>query len=279
MYKTTQPFLFALLSIVMTSAFADGQVEINQASVDAGGGFPVFINSPGSYVLTGSLKVPDENTTAIQIAADDVTLDLNGFSITGVTTCSRNDVGGGDFDTICADTGSGDGIAVTGARVVIRNGTIRGMGNYGVHDTFGGPAVRVEGVTVTENGNSGIRLFAEGIVRNCRALRNGVDGISAPNSSIIADNLSVQNGSAGILATGVGEVIRGNTVVENDTDGIAVSADAVITQNVISNNERYGLNITAFTGYYGNTIRGSGTSDVVAGVNLGHNMCGGAPCP
>ncbi len=58
---------------------ADGVIEINQATVEANGGFPYVISEPGSYKLTGHLSVL--NTTAIEVRADDVTLDLNGFAI------------------------------------------------------------------------------------------------------------------------------------------------------------------------------------------------------
>src|SRR6266540_3776373 len=75
----------------------DGVVLIDQNRALAGGvtpgdtpGFPVTLSVPGSYRLTGNLTVPDANTTAIQIAADNVTLDLNGFSILGPVVCSFN---------------------------------------------------------------------------------------------------------------------------------------------------------------------------------------------
>ena len=69
----------------------DGRVEINQAcAVNTGcfsgdaAGFPVTIDGSAgeSYLLTGSLQVPDENTTAIDItsAADRISIDLGIFS-------------------------------------------------------------------------------------------------------------------------------------------------------------------------------------------------------
>ena len=68
----------------------DGAIEINQARAIIGGvsggdspGLPVSITEPGNYRLTGNLDV-DEATTAVSINSDNVTLDLNGFSIIGV---------------------------------------------------------------------------------------------------------------------------------------------------------------------------------------------------
>src|SRR5262245_64219724 len=69
----------------------DETVLINQTSVQDAGGFPFKITAPGSYKLTGNLVVP-VGTDGIQIQALDVTLDLNGFSITGGITCDLSGV-------------------------------------------------------------------------------------------------------------------------------------------------------------------------------------------
>src|SRR5690349_335055 len=73
----------------------DGVISINQSRALAGGvtpgdgaGFPVTITQSGSYRLSGNLTIPDLNTGAIQIMADFVTLDLNGFSIAGPVVCT-----------------------------------------------------------------------------------------------------------------------------------------------------------------------------------------------
>ncbi len=74
----------AILQVVLVCPAiraADGVIEINQAAVEADGGFPYVISEPGSYILTGHLSVPGGNTSAIEVRADDVTLDLNGFAI------------------------------------------------------------------------------------------------------------------------------------------------------------------------------------------------------
>src|SRR5437763_15650196 len=85
-----------------TSAVAvDGVVLINQnvALAGLGGcdtpGFPVTICQAGSDKLSGNLTVPDKDTAAIQITSSSVSLDLNGFAITGSGTCGRNACLGG----------------------------------------------------------------------------------------------------------------------------------------------------------------------------------------
>jgi len=49
---------------------------------------PIVISKSGSYKLRSNIVVPDANTTAIEIRADNVTLDLGGFSILGPTSCT-----------------------------------------------------------------------------------------------------------------------------------------------------------------------------------------------
>src|ERR1700675_702311 len=81
--------------VTMPTWAVDGVVLIDQNKAMAGNvtpgdtpGFPVTISLPGSYRLAGNLTVPDANTTAITIIADNVSLDLNGFTIQGPTVCN-----------------------------------------------------------------------------------------------------------------------------------------------------------------------------------------------
>lgn len=72
-----------------TSLAVDGMILINQNKALAGNvtagdapGFPVTINSPGSYRLSGNLTAP-AGSAGIVIAADGVTIDMNGFTLSG----------------------------------------------------------------------------------------------------------------------------------------------------------------------------------------------------
>src|SRR5258708_7288058 len=113
--------LLVVLAIALApfSAFAvDGVVLINDSIVKAQGGYPYKIMQPGSYRLSGNL-VATLNQTAIQITANNVTLDLNGFNV----TCSfdANYPTTSTFINCIGDTGSmGSGAS----DVTIRNGTV-----------------------------------------------------------------------------------------------------------------------------------------------------------
>src|SRR4030088_445528 len=100
------------LAAISNSLYAvDGVILIDQNRALAGNvtpgdapGFPVTISLPGSYRLSGNLTVPDANTTAIDVTTDNVTIDLNGFSIIGPTVCSGEPV------TACNPFGGGIGV-------------------------------------------------------------------------------------------------------------------------------------------------------------------------
>jgi len=142
-----------------------GVIEINQARAKAGGVtpgdtplFPVTISQPGSYRLTGILDVTDatarpsgtaaENTTAILVTANSVTIDLNGFMIKGPTVCSGSPL-------TCSPGGVGHGIdAFTKSGVAVTNGIVQGMGGDGLHVSF--IATRVESVLALDNFGPGI---------------------------------------------------------------------------------------------------------------------------
>jgi parallel beta-helix repeat protein len=236
--------LGSLLALVVTGPAhaVDGVIEINQVRAKAGGVtpgdtplFPVTISQPGSYRLTGNLDVTDasarpggtlaENTTAILVTVDDVTIDLNGFMIKGPAACSG-------LPPTCTPTGTGIGVDAlnhNGAAVV--NGTVRGMGSNGLAlDNQsqaekiralgnGGTGIRAETVansTASGNGNEGI--FAANTVANCTANINGSDGIFGDTvTGCTADG----NGGVGIHGTTAsGCTAAGNTASQIIATGV-----------------------------------------------------------
>jgi parallel beta-helix repeat protein len=151
--------------------------------------FPITIDAPGTYRLTSNLKVPSANTTAIQITADNVTLDLNGFSIVGPTVCLGSPL-------TCKPTGSGQGILASKDAVTVLNGTVRGMGNDGI--ALIGKSGRVEKVHVASNGGNGISALGACTLSGNTARSNGAFGILVLGSSTVSDNTAEKNGRAGI---------------------------------------------------------------------------------
>lgn len=250
--------VFLVLVVTVPARGDDGIIEINQAGATAGGvttgdgpGFPVTINTPGSYVLTGNLSVPDENTTAIQVMSDDVTVDLNGFVIQGPVVCS-----GTPLD--CSPSGgSGDGIfGETRTGVTVRNGTIRGLGDDGVEFLEG--SARMEGLSLLSNGGLGVQIDA-GAVRGNHAESNGGGGIVAFGAATISANTVIRNGDVGLFA-GNGSTVHGNSVHDNELTGIHLGGDGTISGNTVTQNGDDGIFVLGNGTVRDNTVVGNGNS-------------------
>ncbi len=261
-----RPSLIALALLMLVSApiahAVDGVIEINQARALAGGvtpddtaGLPVTISAPGSYVLTGDLSSTGANETIIEITTNDVTLDLNGFTIRCIFVFNP-----------CAGTGAGRGINGSNmTNVTVRNGTVRDMPS------------------------DGIKLGNQARIDKVQALSNGGDGMMVMHSSSVYASVADSNGSAGIQAAG-GSVIEGNVTTSNDF-GISLSGRGnLIRRNAIKANTRSAIRaslLPSFSGYVDNVIIDNNGTDVgadgdqgISAIPLGTNICGtDTTCP
>jgi hypothetical protein len=200
-----------LLSAAGSSLAADGVIEINQARAVAGGvspgdamGFPVTLGASGSYRLTGNLTVSGANIPALLVTAPHVSIDLNGFSITGPAQCTVSPQTGAT--TGCTPPGSGAGISGSADDTSVAGGSIQGMAGNGIEL---GSNARIERMKITKNGSSGISASSGVIVRNSVA-RNGRNGIES--GGVVSENEVSGNAGVGILSTGV---VIGNAVLGN----------------------------------------------------------------
>ncbi len=275
---------------------SDGAIEINQVAALAGGvtatdsaGFPVTLDSPGNYVLTGTLTTLVGNVNGIDITSADVTLDLNGFSLIGPGVAAFGFFG---------INGNGND------RTTVKNGNVLGFGWRGIQLAFD---CHIDHVVSSDHDDAGIICNSQAIIQNSVANKNGTGGISAGARSVVKDNVAYLNGrklaAAGISA-GVGSVVSGNVSNQNEgigidaggastvtgnsaeankMDGIRALGDSLVTGNSSVNNNGWGLNLQTSTGYSNNVIRsGFGAPGTVSagGVNLGHNLCdGNTICP
>jgi hypothetical protein len=287
MYKSK--FFFALCTVLAMSApllAVDGVTLIDQATVTAGGGFPYQIAQPGSYRLSGNLVPP--GTGAINITAADVTLDLNGFSIS-CTTCSGV-----------------PGIKSTGVRTVILNGNVAGFNGtagvgtpYGIFlltssDFRGDHGARIDQVNADDNcigifASSGVSLS----VTNSSASWNTSTGISAgPSGSLTVANSRISNNGLNGILMGNG-VITGNALVGNGIGaaglrgaiGVAGNTSAAtVTNNVIGTNGVFGIFAAGATsplvGFGSNTFfnNGADVGAVSTFYSMKNNVCSGGGC-
>ncbi len=233
---------------------------------------PITISAQGSYKLTSSIVVPDANTTAISVTADNVTIDLNGFSILGPTVCSGTPLS-------CTPTGSGNGIdSLSGnkAGTVVVNGTVQGMGRSGISL---GPGARVEKVRAVSNGFRGIDVGHDSIVAASITLGNFDTGILTGGASIVSGSVAVGNNyGIGAEYSGTG-LVAGNTAEENAYDAFE-GGTAFIGNNAVSNGG-FGLNpVLDQSGYANNVLIFNTWGAASHGTDMGHNDCNASTtCP
>jgi len=201
---------FLVLTLCLLAPFSalavDGVIEINADCAAFGcfsgdaSGYPVTIASPGSYRLTSDLTTNSVNTTLIVVDSDQVSIDLNGFSLTGPVTCSGSSLS-------CSGSGTGDGIdAGNESDIVIRNGTISGMGDNGIRVCRG---ARLADLTIAENADLGIEALCPGArLSNLVVRENGDNGVSLGfGSSYLTDSTVFNNGAQGVFGGYCGNVL------------------------------------------------------------------------
>lgn len=215
---------FILISFVMLFGNAqatNGVFAINEVCDGFGcfpgdsGGFPVTITEPGSYQLTSNITSSSTITNVIEINADNVTLDLNGFSIIGPRTCT------GDNTTLsCTSFGmTAHAIsAVSRKNVKVMNGSVKGF-DTGVSLTAAASRGNVvENIQSSEN-EFGITVI-NGMVSNCVANRNLNTGISNGllSNLIVKDSYARGNKENSIIAVACSNVYLSNN--GNDSCGL-----------------------------------------------------------
>ena len=299
-------FLALILTLPVAAHATDGVIEINQAKVTAAGGFPYVISQPGSYRLTSNLTQTDGNVVVIQINANDVTIDLNGFAIYGPNSCTYA-AGSG---TSCTQSGTGHAISGSGWLIVVKNGSISGAGGACIH--LSGEGSRVADMSLAQCGFDGIYLAGSSTVQSCRVVQNGGSGIWLEGNAVISDNVVQKNGWFGIIGQAVnndaqaiisrnvlayngregvewvagpqeGITVSQNTIYKNGGAGIEVNSGVVIG-NLVHWNTGVGLDAgyavsMRDNNFQGNNSGGAQTSSSGVLYNGGGNMCGPVACP
>ncbi|MHC4975786.1 MAG: right-handed parallel beta-helix repeat-containing protein [Planctomycetota bacterium] len=208
---------------------------------------PIVIAETGSYYLAENIDAI-HSEHGIQILAPNVTLDLNGFTITGNT-----------------EVGSLDGVNIgpEGHNATILNGTIQlffgdGIGAEGVS------GVRVEGVHCLSNGDKGIVTGSGAIVRDCVFDGNSSYGAFLSSQAIVENCIAVNTTTFNGFNIS-GGVIRGCTAKDNGADGFSLSGASVAENCTSSSNDQNG-----FEDSLGSVIRGcTASTNGQAGFDLG----------
>jgi hypothetical protein len=187
------------------------------------------IDQPGRYHLTEDL-VGESGKRGIAITSRNVVLDLNGYSIRGITTA---------LSAIDGDLGSGV------SDVAILNGSIFGWPGDGIA-LPGVPNVHVEGVTIDTLGGAGLILGDRAVVRDTRVRATEATGIETERNSLIANVMVVANGGDGV-ATGSNSIVRDSTISQNQGVGLDLGFSGKAVDNVINDNVVGGIGIDAYS--------------------------------
>lgn len=192
------------------------------------------ITQPGTYYLTHNLSVTNDGA-AIEIASDDVVLDLQGFRLLA-------SVGfGGSPDTDY-------GVYTESTNVVIRNGTVRRFRLSGI-GAFNAAATRVENVQAIDNGTSGqpinpgtgLNLGEGAAVVRCTAHDNSLNGIVVGPGSSVIDSVAYANGNIGIdLDTGSAVI---QCVASNNGGTGIIARDSLVAHCTALNNSPANIDI------------------------------------
>ena len=229
----------------------DGRIRING---------PVTITEPGSYVVTrniGDATACPGGATAITINADNVRLDLNGFTLaSGSYTVESN----------------GDGVEIFGGNLIAGDEgvlTVRGD-NFVVRDvSFSAHDDNL----VYLLGHNG--LFAGNVLSSVSSIGSAFEGITVSGNGITVRDNVVRDAGQGIGVYGQGNQILRNTITGCIT-GIFVRAKYnSIDGNVVTGNSSFGILVREDAEgnvYRGNMVRGNDGTDCT-GTASGGDVC------
>ncbi len=230
------------------------------ASHTPGNFFAQFIiNQPGSYYLTSNI-VGVSGKRGIQIQTGNVTLDLNGFSLLGVSDA---------LDAIYFTS-----VSIT--NLLVRNGIISGwisgsgiyyLGKNGIFESLNisannvgivlGDGSRISRCTVIGNSQTGIKVFGSA----CVVIENNCAGNNLLNNST----------AAGIYVIGSGNRIEGNHVSGSGTAGYGIYlGGSPYTNNIVVRNSVTGVGTNNYS-FDGNQIVGPLITNRVSGIITNSN--------
>jgi len=220
--------------------------------------FPLIITQPGSYQLIGNMTVAAA-TNAIIIQADNVVLDLNGFTVRGNGAVAAGIAG------IVATPASARSITV-------KNGSVYAFAGHGI--SLAGRGHLVADVKAEGNASDGIFVSQASSVEHCTATGNGGNGIETSKACTIKDNVCSTNTVSGIRA-GESCTVLQNTSASNGAHGINADQGSTMVQNTCSENAISGIEmggrcLAQQNNCFFNDI---GIDDSASGSQIKDNVC------
>jgi hypothetical protein len=173
------------------------------------------ISLTGSYILNANVNSTSTTASCINVTASGVTIDLNGFVISG-------------------KGGTSIAIISSASALSVRNGTISGFG-YAIFDTASG--ARISDLTVMNSTkNYGIFLGGSARVSDSLFLNNAESGLGVGANALVTHCVFGGNGVDGFGAGGIGAVVEENSAGSNKSGGFITSGKATLVGNAATNN-------------------------------------------
>lgn len=191
-----------------------------------------LIDEPGSYFLTGNIEGLVDGKTAITITSDDVSLDLNGYSLIGARPASTSDA-----SVSTGSPGNGYGIWAEGERknITIHNGIISSWGETGVQAEAVSNSI-FRDLQLENNGVSGIIIGDNSLVLDCQSTLNLEHGIVGDDGNNVLNCSALTNGSSGIVVDSASQIT--NTGAEKNLGaGIEVAHGGMLLGCVAGDNQ------------------------------------------
>lgn len=195
----------AIFSTAKPLSELEPRIAINATNTPGDADSQFRITAAGSYYLTGNIAGV-ANKKAIEVVGPNITIDLNGFTITGVGGASAGD--GINIDTIS-----------TGGTVVVKNGSITSC-RTGVNMPLNYGHIRLEDCVIASCTSSGA-IVNSGSVRNCHFRGNTGTGLMMISSFTVEGCTANDNTSHGFLSSQTMSTFRGCTARSNDASGFS----------------------------------------------------------
>jgi parallel beta-helix repeat protein len=212
------------------------------------------ITSTGSYYLTSDLA-GSGTEHGIAVAADNVTIDLNGFTLTGPGTSSGHGIYQSttyrNLTVINGKLINWGGNGKGGIYAAGHSGRIHGVqasGNY--YGIYAGYGYTISDCTTSLNTDDGIYTAYECTIRNCTSAFNDDNGIHVRYNSRLSGCTTRANANDGIVAE-FGCTVGDCTARANGDDGFSVSSGCMITGCTARDNVDDGMDVR-----YGSTVIG-----------------------
>ncbi|MDA8019744.1 MAG: hypothetical protein MPN21_20075 [Thermoanaerobaculia bacterium] len=189
---------------------------------------PFTISQPGHYYLIHNLSHSTSNADGIIVDTNDVTIDLNGFSL---------------FGGIFTGVNSDDGIVVLGSHTNIKiyNGGVSGWHGDGINALNADFSI-FRDLYAGQNNGDGLVTDFNCLIERVAAFSNGIDGIEGDDGSVFYDCTAGQNGDNGIQLS-EGSVVVDSAAFDNASDGFDIAAGGLVQNCVATDNAIYGFDI------------------------------------